>query len=131
MSRHDHDLLRMFTPFEIGNNVIADGVGKLLRSEREMHADFSLSGEMRDEVGIFGSHSAGRDAGEHAETGMRQAVIRIADGAHKSGAGSQIGGGTGSSRAIANRFAVGNESKSGGGFLFVEDFVEQNNLAGD
>src|SRR6202030_4681322 len=43
----------------------------------------------------------------------------------------QIGGGFGSGCAITNSFAVGGKGLSGGGFLFVEDLVEEDDLAGN
>ena len=38
----------------IGDDVIPGRVGKLLRSERQMHANFSLRRKMRDQSGILG-----------------------------------------------------------------------------
>src|SRR5208337_3190044 len=41
----DHDdLLGMLAAFQVGDNVIAGGVGQALRSEREVHADSALGG---------------------------------------------------------------------------------------
>jgi len=42
-----------------------------------------------------------------------------------------IGGGFGSGSAVADGLAVGGEGEPGGGFLLVEEFVEQDNLAGN
>jgi hypothetical protein len=46
-------------PLRSANDVVAGLVGKLLRSEGEMHADLALRGEVDDEIGIFGGHGAG------------------------------------------------------------------------
>src|SRR5258708_28808411 len=42
-----------------------------------------------------------------------------------------MSGGFRSGGGVADGFAVGGEGLSGGGFLLVEDFVEEDDLAGD
>ena len=83
MAGNDHDLLRMFTALEVGDDVVAGDVGKLLRSEGEVDADFALCGQVRDEVGVFGGDGSGGNAGRITESGMGQAEIGAADGANR------------------------------------------------
>jgi hypothetical protein len=84
-----------------------------------------------DEVSVFGGHGCGGDSGGETESGVGQAIVGAADRADECGGCAQVGGGFGSGSAVTNGFAVGGESLSGSGFLLVEDFVKQDNLAGD
>ena len=77
------------------------------------------------------SYGGGGDAGGKTESGVGEAVVGAAYGADQSGDCAQVGGGFGSGAAVADGFAVGGESESGGGFLLVEEFVEEDDLAGD
>jgi hypothetical protein len=110
MSGDDDDLFGMLGTFEVGDDVVAGFVGKLLRSECEMHADFALRGEVDDQVGIFGGHGAGGDSGGETESSVREAVVGVADRSDQSGDGAEIGGGFGSGSAITDGLAVGGES---------------------
>ena len=131
MAGNHYDLLGMFGAFEVGDYVVAGFVGKLLGSQRQMHADFAFSGEMDDQVGVFGGNGCGGDSGGEVESGVREAIVGAAHGADQSGYCAQIGGGFGSGSAIADGLAIGGESLSAGGLLLVEEFIEENDLAGD
>ena len=131
MAGDDDDLLGMFGAFQVGNDVVAGFVRKFLGRQSKVHADFALRGKVGDEVGVFGGDGGGGDSGGKAETGVRKAVIGAADGAHESGDCAEIGGGFGSGAAVADGFPIGGEGESSGGFLLVENFVEENDFSGD
>ena len=126
-----YDLFGMFGTFEVGDYVVAGFVRKLLGRQGKMHADFAFGGEMDDQVGVFGGDGRGGDSCREAESGVREAIVGVAYGADQSGYCAQIGGGFGSGSAIADGLAVGGESKSGGSLLLVEEFIEEDDLAGD
>src|ERR1700722_16732514 len=121
----------MLAALEIGDHVVANRIGKFLRRERKVHADFTLRGKVSDEIGVFGSDGAGRNSSGKTETGVGKTEVGIADGAHQCGGCSQVGGDTRSGATIAHGFSVGLESHASGGFLLVENFVEEHYLARD
>ena len=88
-------------------------------------------GEIGYEHGIFGGNGSSGDAGGCAESSVRKAIVRAAHRAHQSGCGTEIGGGLGPGATVADRFSIGDEAEPGGCFLFIEDFVEEDDLAGD
>src|SRR5207302_4461180 len=79
---YDNELFGMLAAFQIGDHVVADRVGKFLRSKREVHADFALSGKMRDQRCIFSGNSPGRNAGRKTESSVRQSKVGAAYRAH-------------------------------------------------
>src|SRR5208282_2949335 len=93
--------------------------------------NFSVCGEVSDQVGIFGGDGGGGDSGGEAESGVREAIVGAAHGADKRGHGAEIGSGSGSRCTVANSFAVSSKGYAGSGFLLVEDFVEKEDFAGD
>ena len=131
MAGDHYDLFGMFGTFEIGDYVVAGFIRKLLRCQSEVHADFAFRGEMGDQVGVFGGDGGGRDSGGEAESGVRESVVGIGYGADQGGNGAEISGGFGSGSAIADGLAIGGESLSADGLLLVEDFIEEDDLAGD
>ena len=90
MSGDDDDLLGVLGTFKVRNDVVAGLVGKPLRSEGEMHADFALRGEVDDEIGIFGRHSAGRDPGGETVSSVGKAVVGVAERSDQGGDGTEI-----------------------------------------
>ena len=86
---------------------------------------------VNDEVGVFGGDCATGDPCGVAESGVRKTVIGVADGADQASDGAKISGGFGSGCAITDGFAVGGEGESGGRFGFVEELVEDDDLAGN
>ena len=131
MSGNDDDLVGMLAAFQIGDHVIASRVGKFLRGQHQMHADGPFSGEMRDQVSIFGRNRAGGNACGKAEACVRKPVVSVAHRTDQRGRRSQVGRGLRSGCAVANRLSVGNERQSSRRFLFIEDLVEENDLARD
>ena len=107
------DLLGMLAALEVGDDVVAGDFGKALRSEREVHANAALGGEVFDQVGIFGGESGGGNSGGNAVAGVRQAIVGASDGTDQRGDGAQFSGGFGAARAIDNRFAVSFECHAG------------------
>src|SRR5580693_6111367 len=105
-----YDLLGMLGTSEVGDYVVAGFVGKFLGSQSEMHADLPFSGEMDDQVSIFGGDGRGGDSGWEVESSVREAIIGVAYGADQGGYCAQIGGGFGASSAIADCLAVSSES---------------------
>ena len=103
MAGDDDDLLGMLGAFEVGDDVVAGFVRELLRSQREMHADFALGSEVGDEVGVFGGDGCGGDSCGKAESGVRKAVVSTADGADQGGDSAEIGGGFRPGSAITGR----------------------------
>ncbi len=118
----DDDLLGMFAAFQIGDHVIASGVGQFLRSEGEVHAHVSLGGEVGDQVAVFGGDGACGNSCGDAEAGVRQAEVGAADGAYQCGHRAQVGCGFWTGGAVADRFAVGHEGHASLGFALIEEF---------
>ncbi len=131
VSGDDDELLGMLAALQIGDHVVAGGIGQFLRSEGEVHAHLSLRGEMRDQVGIFGSDGTGGNSGGNAEASVRQAEVGATHGAHEGSHGAQVGCGLGSGRTVAHAFAIGHEGHPSFGLALVENFVEEDDLAGD
>ena len=131
MTGDDDDLLGMLAALEIGDDVVAGGVRKALRSEREVHADAALGGEVVDQVGILSGESGSGNSGGNAVTSVRQAIVGASDGTDKGGDGTQFRGRFGTSCAIDNGFAVGLRFHAGEGFALVERNVEEDNFAGN
>src|SRR5580704_826994 len=131
MSGHYDDLFRMLGAFEVRDDVIAGFVGQLLRSKSQMHADLAFGGEVDDEVGVFGGNRTGGDSGRKAEAGVREAIVGVADGANHSGDGAEVGCGFGSGSSAADSVPRGGEGEAGGGFLLVENCIEEHDLAGN
>ena len=48
MARDNHDLFGMLGALEVGDHVVTGFIRKLLRGEREPHADFALRRQMGD-----------------------------------------------------------------------------------
>src|ERR1700735_2024954 len=96
-----------------------------------MHSDLALRGEVDDEIGVFRGHGSRRNCCRKAESGVREAIVGIADGADQGGGSAEIGCCLRSGPAVTNGLAISGETKSAGGFLLVEDFVEQDDLACD
>jgi hypothetical protein len=126
-----YDLFGMLGTSEVGDYVVAGFVGKFLGSQSEMHADLPFSGEMDDQVSIFGGDGRGGDSGWEVESSVREAIIGVAYGADQGGYCAQIGGGFGAGSAIADCLAVSSESKSSSSLLLVEQLIEKNDLASD
>ena len=126
-----YDLLGMFGTFEVGDYVVAGFIRKLLGRQSEMHANFAFSGEIDDQVGVFGGDGRGGDSCGEAESGVGKAVVGTAYGADQSCYCTEIGGRFGSGSTITDSLAVGGERQPGSGLLFVEGFVEEDDLAGD
>jgi hypothetical protein len=131
MSGDDYDLLGMLGAFEVCDDVIAALVRELLRSKREVHAHFALSSEVSDQVGVFGGDSSGGNSGGKTESGVREAIVGAGDGANQGSDCAEIGGGFGSGSAVTDGLAVGGKGVSASGLLLVEEFVKEDDLAGD
>src|ERR1017187_8992649 len=128
----DNDvLLGMLAALEVGDNVVAGGVRKALRSEREVHANAALGGEVFDQIGIFGGESGGGNSGGNAVPSVRQAIVGASDGTDKRGDGAKFSRRFGAVSTIANGFAVSLECHAGEGFALVEGDVEEDNFAGN
>src|ERR1700692_2850038 len=93
-----------------------------------MHSYLALSCEVDDEVRVFCGDGTGGNAGRKTESSMRKAVVGIADGADKRGDGTEIGGGLGPGSPVTDGLPVGGEGESGGGFLLIENFIEEHDL---
>src|ERR1019366_5655429 len=89
MTGDNDDLLGMLAALEVGDNVVAGGVRKALRSEREVHANAALGGEVFDQIGIFGGESGGGNSGGNAVPSVRQAIVGASDGTDKRGDGAK------------------------------------------
>src|SRR2546423_4941319 len=72
MARDDDDLFGMLASLEVGDDVVANGVRQVLRSECKVHANTPLRSEMLDQVGIFGRKSGGRNRRGKTEAGVRK-----------------------------------------------------------
>ena len=96
-----------------------------------MHADLALCGEMRDEIGVFGGDGSSGDAGRITESGMGQPEVGAAYRTDEGGDSAQFRRGLGTGGAIAHGLSIGDERQSRRRFLLVEDFVEENDFAGD
>src|SRR5579871_3299027 len=118
----------MLAAFKIADDVVACCVRQLLRRQREMHANLALHEELSDQLGIFRRDGSGRNTCWRAISRMRQAVIGIAHGADERSNGAEFSCGFGTGPAIAYGFAIGDERESRGGFLFVKELIEKNNL---
>src|ERR1019366_7873560 len=129
MTGDNDDLLGMLAALEIGDDVVAGGVRKALRGEREVHANAALGGEVFDQIGIFGGESGGGNSGGNAVPSVRQAIVGASDGTNKRGGGAKFSGRSGAVSAIANGFAVSLECHAGEGFALVEGNVEEDNFA--
>src|SRR5580765_2522913 len=129
MSGHDDDLFGMLTSLQIGNYVVADRVWKLLRGERQMHADLALGGEVGDEVAIFRSDGTGGNPSGKAEAGVRQTIIRATHRANQGGDGSKFGGRPRPHAAVTDSFAISDKRESGRGFVLVVDLIEEHDFS--
>src|SRR5882724_1503686 len=131
MAGDDDDLLGMLAAFEVGDHVVADGVGKHLRSENELHGYAALLDQVGDEVGIFRGDGSSGNAGRSAEAGVRQPIVRAAHGANERSCGTESFGGFSSFCAIGDGAAVSVEGETLGGKALVELFVEEHDAASD
>jgi hypothetical protein len=96
-----------------------------------VHADFALGREVSDQVGVFGGDSSGRDSGGKTESRVWESIVGAGDGANQSSHGAEIGGGFGSGSPVTDGLTVGGKGVSASGLLLVEEFVEEDDLAGD
>ena len=78
MSRDHDDLFGMLTALQIGNYVVAGPIRELLRSEREVYANFPLCRQMRDQFRVFCRDRAGGNPGGKIETGVRKPEVGTA-----------------------------------------------------
>src|ERR1035438_6728558 len=131
MSRDHDDLIGVFAAFQVGDDVVAGRVGQFLWGKSEVHADLALRGKMSDQAGVFGGDRAGGKSRGKAEAGVGQAKVCGPDGAAYRAGRAQVGRGFGSGCAIANGFTVRDKRHSGGGFLLVENFIEEDDFSGD
>src|SRR5579864_55511 len=131
MSGDHDDLFGMLTALQIGDHVVADTIGEFLRRKREMHADLSLGGKVGDEISIFGGDGTGGNSCRKAEAGVRQTIICVTDRTDKGGNGSELRSRPWPHASVSDGFAISDKRESGGGFLLVVNFVEQDDLAGD
>ena len=51
---------------QIRHHVVARRIGKQLGSQREMHADLALRGQVSNQGGVLGGHGSGRNSGGNA-----------------------------------------------------------------
>src|SRR5437667_12364428 len=78
MSRDHDDLFGMLTALQSGNYVVAGPIRELLRSEREVYANFPLCRQMRDQFRVFCRDRAGGNPGGKIESGGRKPEVGTA-----------------------------------------------------
>lgn len=131
MSGDDDNLLGMIGSFYIRDYVVAEYGRSGFAGEREVDANLSLRGEMRDEVSVFGGDGSGGNAGLNAVAGMWNAIVSVAHGSNQRRNSAERCGGFRSSAAIGYGFSVGFQGESASGFSLVVRHVEQDNFARD
>ena len=131
MSGYDYDLLRMLAPLQIGDHVVAGDVGKVLRSEGDVHAHSPLGSQMLDEFSIFGGKSRGGNSRWKTEASVWQAIVSASDGPDQRCHRAQLSCAFRAAQSIDDRFTISVKCHPGDGFKFIVRNIEQNNLARD
>ena len=135
MPRDNDDLLGMLGSLQVGDHVVAHGVGQLLRCEDETHSHRPLRHERRDQVGVFFRHGGGGNfrgvGGIISLASVWQAVSRAADRTDERRDSAESGGRTRRVAAIDDGLAISVSAMVHGRHLFVEGMIEKDDLAAD
>src|SRR5215469_13047674 len=128
MTGHDHDLLRMLAPANVGNDVVSGGVRQSLRSQDEMHPDLPLTAEMRDQVGVLVGEGSSRNSRWRAVPSVGKTKACATHRSNQRRDRAQLGRSLRAAPAINDGFAVCIQRESRGSLLPIEGNVEENDL---
>src|SRR6267154_5337982 len=84
---------------------------------------------MRDQFSVLRSDGSSGNSGRKTPARVREPEVCAAHRSYQSSHGAQLSGRASSGAAIPHCIAVGVECQTCGGFLLVENLVEEHNLA--
>src|SRR5207237_7747033 len=124
MTRDDYNLLRMFTPLDVSDDICAFDIGQDLRRENKMHSCRTMANEIGNQIGVFGGDSRRWNFGNAILVvrlaGVRYSALRSADGTNQTRDRAELGRRHRAVTSIDNAPAVGRPGATVRRPLFVE-----------
>ena len=135
MARYNHDLLRMFAPFDVADHVRAFDVRQSLRREHEFHFHRTLFHKIDNQVRVFARDRTGwnlrRITRVFSLTSMRQTKISATDRSNQTRDRALSRRRARSLAPIFNRFTVRLAGVPLRGHLFIERIIEDDDFSRD
>src|SRR5689334_19587559 len=133
MSRDDYNLLRMFIPLDVSDDICAFDVGQHLRRENKMHSCRALANEIGNQIGVFGSDRRRWNFGNAVLVvrlaSMRYSVLLSADRTNQTRDGAELGRRNRAVTSIDDGLAVGLAGVTLRSHLFVERMIKEDNFS--